>query len=279
MSAVSPLMTSSSPSARYAVPGTDLSYRVAGDGPDVVLAHGLGGLFHSWSELMPRLSRTHRVWEIGFPDFDSATTHARGGNSVADYASDLQRFADHVKLERTAVIGNSLGGQVVTTFAARERERVPAMVLLSSSGVGEQQGGYSLFPGNAVRRLVKAIDPDVVRMLLRTIFVSDSFFEAQLPAIGERLNDRKWKLGLLTTARRVRDACILDLLPTLGCPTLMVYGERDQIVPVQYARAAAPLLRDAELEVMADVGHAPQIEKPDETHGSVLRFLTRARWA
>jgi pimeloyl-ACP methyl ester carboxylesterase len=269
----------SSPSPRYALPGTDLTYRVRGDGPDVVLAHGLGGLFHSWAELMPRLSRTHRVWEIAFPDFDSATTHARGGNSVADYASDLHRFVDHVKLERVAVIGNSLGGQVVTTFAAKESERVPAMVLLSSSGVGEQREGYSLFPGNAVRRLVKAIEPDVVRMLLRTIFVSDSFFEDQLPAIGARLNDRKWKLGLLTTARRVRDACILDLLPKLGCPTLMVYGERDQIVPVRYARAAAPLLRDVELEVLADVGHAPQIERPDETHGSVLRFLTRVRWA
>lgn len=268
-----------SPLPRHALPGSDLTYRVSGSGPDVVLAHGLGGLFHSWAELMPRLARTHRVWEVAFPDFDSATTHARGGNSVDDYAGDLARFVDHVKLDRVAVIGNSLGGQVVTTFAAKHESRVPAMVLLSSSGVGEQREGYSIFPGNAVRRLVKAIDPDVVRMLLRTIFVSDSYFEEQLPAIGERLNDRKWKLGLLTTARRVRDACILDLLPRLECPTLMVYGDRDQIVPVRYARAAAPLLRDAQLEVLAGVGHAPQIERPDETHATVLDFLTRARWA
>ena len=268
-----------SPSPRYALPGSDLTYRVQGEGPDVVLAHGLGGLFHSWSELMPRLSRTHRVWEVAFPDFDSATTHARGGNSVEDYAGDLARFVDHVKLDRAAVIGNSLGGQVATTFAASDPERVRALVLLSSSGIGEQREGYSLFPGNAVRRLVKAIDPDVVRMLMRTIFENDTCFEAQLPAIGARLNDRKWKLGLLTTARRVRDACILGLLPSLGCPTLMVYGDRDQIVPVRYAKAAAPLVRDAQLEVLAGVGHAPQIERPEETHGSVLRFLVRARWA
>src|SRR5207253_3071037 len=127
-----------SPLPRYAQPGTDLTYRVQGEGPDVILAHGLGGLFHSWAELMPRLSRTHRVWELAFPDFDSATTHARGGNSVEDYASDLRRFVDHVKLDRAAVIGNSLGGQVATTFAAGAPERVPALVLLSSSGVGEQ---------------------------------------------------------------------------------------------------------------------------------------------
>jgi len=266
------------PSPRYAVPGTDLTYRVHGEGPDVVLAHGLGGLFHSWSELMPRLARTHRVWELAFPDFDSATTHARGGNSVDDYAGDLQRFVDHAKLERVAVIGNSLGGQVATTFAAKEKARVPALVLLSSSGVGEQREGYSLFPGNAVRRLVKAIDPEVLRMILRTVFPSDHYFEEQLPAIRERLNDRKWKLGLLTTARRVRNACILQLFPSLVCPTLMVYGEHDRIVPVRYARAAAPLLKDAELEVFEGVGHAPQIERPEDTHECVRRFLARAGW-
>ena len=261
------------------VPGTDLSYRVQGEGPDVVLAHGLGGLFHSWSALMPMLARTHRVWELGFPEFDSETTHARHGNSVADYTEDLTRFTEHVGLDRVAVIGNSLGGQVATTFAAAHPGRVPALVLLSSSGLGEQREGYSIFPGGAVRRLVKAIDPEVVRAILRTIFESDVYFEEQLPSIRERLSDRRWKLGLLTTARRVRDACVLQLLPGLGCPTFMLYGALDRIVPVRYAEDAAKLLTRGELTVLPGVGHAPQVERPEETHRRVLEFFGRAGWA
>ncbi len=263
---------------REAITGTDVTYKVEGEGPDLVLAHGLGGLFHSWSRFMPLLTRTHRVWEVGFPEFDSPTTHARGGNSVQDWADDLARFFDHARLDRAAVIGNSLGGQVATTFAHAQPSRVPALVLLGSSGLGEQREGYSLFQGSAVRRLVKKLEEDVVRMILRTVFAEDSYFEDELPQIQARLSDRKWKLGLLGTARRVRDATILPLLPKIVSPTLLVYGENDQIVPVRFARAAAPLLPRGELEVFEGIGHAPQIERPEQTHERVERFLRAAGW-
>ncbi len=263
---------------RESIPGTDVTYRVAGEGPDLVLAHGLGGLFHSWASFMPLLARTHRVWEVGFPDFASATTHARRGNSVEDWAADLADFFEHAKLDRAVVIGNSIGGQVATTFAHAQPQRVPALVLLASSGLGEQREGYSLFPGDSVRRLVKRIEEDVVRMILRTVFARDECFESELHAITERLSDRKWKLGLLGTARRVRDASILPLFPKITAPTLMVCGENDQIVPVKFARAAAPLLPNGELEVLANTGHAPQIERPDETHDRVERFLKVVGW-
>ncbi len=260
------------------VPGTDVTYCVEGSGKDVVLAHGLGGLFHSWSALFPKLAATHRVWEIGFPDFDSATTKARGGNSVEDYAADLGKLFDHAELERAAVIGNSLGGQVATTFTAQRPTRVPALVLLSSSGLGEQREGYSLFQGDAVKKIVKKIEPEVMRAILRTVFERDEHFEEQLPAIRERLSDRKYKLGMLTTARRVKDACILPLLPQIQCPTLMIYGELDRITPVRYAHDAAKLLPKGELEVMDGIGHAPQIEKPEATFERIARFLAAAAW-
>jgi len=260
------------------VPGTDVSYRVEGSGPDLVLAHGLGGLFHSWSAIRPMLARTHRVWEIAFPSFDSETTHARHGNSVEDWSDDLARFFDHTRLERAVVIGNSIGGQVASTFTHRHRERVPALVLLASSGLGENREGYSLFPGDSVRRLLRRLEEDVVRSILRTVFSRDEFFEHELPAIQERLSDRKWKLGLLGTARRVRDASILPLLPTLDLPTLMISGADDRIVPVRFSRAAAPLLPHGELVVFEDTGHAPQIERPAETHGKVMQFLAAAGW-
>jgi pimeloyl-ACP methyl ester carboxylesterase len=264
---------------RHRVPGTDVTFRVAGRGPDVVLAHGLGGLFHSWSALMPRLARTHRVWEVGFPEFDSETTYRRQGNSVDDYAADLEAFLNHVGLARAAIVGNSLGGQVAATFAARARARVPAVVLLSSSGMGEQREGHSLFPGSAVRKLLKAIEEPVVRAILQTVFARDEHFESELPAIRERLSDRRWKLGLLGTARRARDASVLEILPSLGQPTLMVYGDQDRIVPVRFARAAAALLQRGELEIFDGIGHAPQIECPDETHARVLGFFRRTAWS
>ncbi len=279
VSSHAPIALDACPSDRERIPGTDVTYRVVGEGPDLVLAHGLGGLFHSWSTFMPLLARTHRVWEIGFPEFDSATTHERHGNRVADYADDLARFFDHVRLDRAAVIGNSLGGQVAATFTHRAPARVPALVLLASSGLGEQREGYALFPGGAVRRLVKKVETEVVRAILRTVFSRDDFFEHELASVQERLSDRRWKLGLLKTARQVRDASILDLLPTIASPTLMVYGDGDRIVPIRFAEQALPLLQNGELHIFADTGHAPQIERPAETHSRVLDFLLTAGWA
>lgn len=263
---------------RVQVPDSDITYRVEGEGRDLVLAHGLGGLFHSWSALRPLLSRTHRVWEIGFPSFDSETTHARKGNSVEDWADDLARFFDHAKLDRAVILGNSIGGQVASTFTHRHRERVPALVLLASSGLGEQNEGHGLFPGDSVRRLLRKLEEDVVRAILRTVFSRDEFFERELPAIQERLSDRRWKLGLLGTARRVRSASILPLLPQLDLPTLMVCGANDLIVPLRFSREAAPLLPHGELVVFDDTGHAPQIERPAETHQRVMQFLSAAGW-
>lgn len=263
---------------RARVPGTEVSYRVEGEGPDVVLAHGLGGLFHSWSTFLPLLARTHRVWEIGFPEFDSETTHARRGCSVEDWADDLERVLEHVRLDRAVVIGNSVGGQVAATVAHRAPERVPALVMLAASGLGEVREGYSLFPGSAVRRLVKAVELDVVRAILRTVFARDEHFESELPRITERLSDRRWKLGLLSTARRVRDASVLPILPRIATPTLMIYGDEDRIVPARFAREAAALLPRGELEIFPQTGHAPQIERPVETHARVARFLEAAGW-
>ncbi len=255
------------------VPGTEITYRVEGEGPDLVLVHGLGGLFHSWRAFRPLLAATHRVWEIGLPAFDSDTTRARRGNSVEDWVSDLGRLIDHAQLERPVLIGNSMGGQVVATYAEAHPARVPAVVLLGSSGMGEQREGYSLFPEGAVRRLVKSIEEDVMRTILRTVFADDRFFETELSDIRTHLSDRRWKLGLLTTARRVRDATLLPLLPRLQQPTLMVYGDLDRIVPIRFARAAAPLLPHGELVELPATGHAPQIERPTETHDRVLGFL------
>lgn len=256
-----------------AVPGTDITYRVAGEGPDVVLVHGLGGLFHSWRAFAPLLAATHRVWEIGLPAFDSPTTHARRGNSVDDWVSDLGRFLDHAGLVHPVLVGNSMGGQVVATYADQNPARVPALVLLGSSGMGEQREGYSLFPEGAVRRLVKSIEEDVMRAILRTVFADDRYFESELSDIRAHLSDRRWKLGLLTTARRVRDATLLPLLPRLRQPTLMVYGDLDRIVPIRFARAAAPLLPHGAFVELPETGHAPQIERPTETLGHVLSFL------
>jgi pimeloyl-ACP methyl ester carboxylesterase len=118
----------------------------------------------------------------------------------------------------------------------------------------------------------------VVRAILRTVFEGDEYFEKELPSITERLGDRRYKLGLLGTARRVRDANVLPLLPHITSPTLMVYGDRDQIVPVRFAEAAMPLLPHGELVVFEGAGHAPQIERPFDTHARVLSFLGASGW-
>src|SRR5262245_27621593 len=110
------------------VAGVTLHYEVQGDGPPIVLVHGLGGTSNVWHAQRVTLSRTHRVVTYDLSG-SGLSDRSRRQYSIATWAEELVGLMDHVKLDSAALAGHSMGTVIVQLFAARHPQRVSALIL------------------------------------------------------------------------------------------------------------------------------------------------------
>jgi pimeloyl-ACP methyl ester carboxylesterase len=279
---------------RNGVPGLDersvelddvrLRYYVGGEGPPLVLVHGLGGAAANWIEVVRALRGTFRVLVPDLPGHGGSSPLA-SATTLDPYADRLAQLAEHEGLERAGLAGHSLGALVALRLAVARPERVSALVLAGAAGIrsatreAERWLNVAAFvrPGRLYARHSARI---AARRALRyavfghwgasdPVSLSDDAVHGFLANLG-RHRDTK-------TARRalVRDDPRLDL-ERVRCPTLVVWGARDHQVPIDDAFEYARRLR-APLRVIADCGHLLIGERPDACAEAICDFLDRIR--
>jgi pimeloyl-ACP methyl ester carboxylesterase len=264
------------------VRGVRMRYFLGGEGPPLVLVHGLSGAATNWCELAPLLARDRRVLVPELPG------HASSGPLPA--APSLNGFADRVRhlaevedLLPAPVVGHSLGGSVTLRAALRWPDDVPAVVLAASAGITSATRWAQFWlaflgktkPG---RRIAPHRSLVARRPALR--YAVFGYWGASDPAaLSERAVD-----GLLagpelhsdtvSAARAlVRDDPRQDL-DGVRCPCLVLWGARDHQVPIDDAFDYARRLR-APLRVIADCGHLLVAERPDACLDAIEEFLGR----
>jgi pimeloyl-ACP methyl ester carboxylesterase len=217
-------------------------HRTVGEGPDLVIVHGLSGSWRWWSLLIDRLAERHRLHLVDLPRL--------GRLRAGGLAPWLARFLDAASLERVDVIGHSLGGLVATELAARRPATVRRLVLVAPAGIPCGRGVL----GRSLPLFEELYD---VRAHLKTI-VADAA-----------------RTGPVSLVHGVVYVWERDLRAELGAvqaPTLLVWGERDRLLPARVAEEWLRLLPHAQL-VRLPCGHVPMWEAPDELARSVLAFL------
>ena len=122
---------------RIEVDGLSTRYLEAGEGPPLVLLHALGESAVDWRWVLPALARTHRVYAPDLPGFGGSGKPAAGYSS-AFFARFVAAYLDALGVERAVVAGNSLGGLAVLRLALSEPERVGALALIDSAGLGRE---------------------------------------------------------------------------------------------------------------------------------------------
>ena len=268
------------------VDGLPVRYLAAGEGPPLVLLHGAGDNSLDWRWVLPALARMHRVYA---PDLPGSPDSAR---PPADYSSAfferfVAAFVDALGVGRATFVGNSLGGLIALRLALSEPARVGALVLVDSAGLGrainpaftsvnvpgpfEAAMPFWRTPLGAHQRawgrtaLLFAHPPGSVprewlaeqsRLALRP-----GYLEAHLTA-----------LRALVGPFGQREV-LLDRLPLLEVPTLVVWGERDRVFPERQAREAIVRLREGSLAVIPNCGHMPHVECPDRFLVDLDEFL------
>ncbi len=270
------------------VEGLSTSYLVSGEGPPLLLLHAVEESAFDWRWVLPELSRNHRVYAPDLPGFGDSAKPKNADYTSAFFERFVAAFLDALNIERAAVVGNSLGGLIALRLALSDPRRVTALGLISSAGLG-QEISPALVPatlpinGELAVAWGKTSLGAAQRAWGRTPLVfanparvppgwiAEQYRISQLPGYLEaNVVALRAQLHPFLGQREV----LLDQLPRLQIPTLVVWGILDRVIPCYHAREAIARLKHGHLELIPDCGHLPQVERPDRFVAALSPFLS-----
>ncbi len=268
------------------VGGWRTHYLTGGEGPPLVLLHGHGESSGSWRWVLPALARMNRVYAPDTPGAGKSTMFSDYSQPPSFYSDFLAGFLDALGLERVSLVGNSHGGNVALRLALAAPERVTSLSLVDSSGLGRVMNpaliGLTL-PGTAEAAVPWLSTPlgaaQWAVMLASLVFTHPLRAPPAWLAGQYRLAQTPGHLhGAVACLRGELDLAgqrevVLDELPRLTMPTLVVWGANDRVVPSYQATAAAARLKNSRLVLIPNCGHLPQVERPDMFLGALSQFL------
>jgi pimeloyl-ACP methyl ester carboxylesterase len=265
--------------------GRRISYLTAGEGPVLLLIHGIASDSEAWRAAIPLLARRATVIAPDLPGH-GASGKAPGDYSLGSLASVLRDLLVKLGHERATLVGHSLGGGVAMQFAYMYPERTERMVLVSSGGLGRTVNVLlraATLPGS---ELAIALTIGPLTALGRAGVAALRRVGLRVaPDLGEvgrgfaTLADGEGRAAFLDTLRSVvnlkgqRIDASDRLYLAAAMPTLIVWGERDSIIPVGHGRRASERMAGSRLVTFADSGHFPQIDDPHRFAAAVRAFV------
>jgi pimeloyl-ACP methyl ester carboxylesterase len=254
--------------------GDRIAYRDAGQGPALLLIHGMAGSSATWRAIVPQLSKNYRVIA---PDLlgHGMSAKPRGDYSLGAFAVWLRDFLDELGVRRATVIGQSLGGGIAMQFAYQHRNYCERVVLIGSGGLGPDLSPVlRILSAPGAELILPVVAPQPVLNLGNKVASWLTSAGIQAPRAGQMwqaycsLSDAQARQAFLRTLRSVVDhrgqavSALNKLHLRADLPTLLIWGNRDRIIPVSHAYAAHDALTGSRLEVLDDVGHFPHVEAP-----------------
>jgi len=248
-----------------------IHYEESGSGPAILLLHGLGSCGQDWMLQTPALKRTFRVLA---PDLrgHGQTDKPQGRVRVAHLASDMLGLLDALNVERTHVVGLSLGGCVALALALDAAQRVRSLALVNTFAHLEPGP-----PGHALMLMSRLALLGVRGLPAQAHFVAARMFPKPEQEMLRKLAAERIASNDMATYRRLMLAIgafdVRNRLGQIACPTLVIAGDRDTTVPLHPKQMLAAHIPGARLTIVADSGHATPIDQPETFNQLVLGFI------
>lgn len=260
------------------IAGVRLRLRDTGprDAPAVILLHGFGASLDTWEPWAEALSENYRVIRFDLPGFGLTGADPAGDYTDVRTMTVMIALMDELRVESAAFIGNSLGGRIAWTFAAIHPDRVSQLVLISPDGFASPGFEYDKPP--KVPLMMQALPYVAPRNMIKSSLAAGyARPEALSEATLTRYRDMMLAPGVRSAMlERMGQVVLRDPSPTLAlinAPTLVLWGEKDAMIPISNA---ADYLRDiptAKLVRLPNLGHLPFEEDPERALAPVKQFL------
>ena len=266
------------PAQTMAVDGLTVYYKDSGpkDAPVLLFLHGFGSSLQTWDDWSAKLDPQYRVIRLDLPGFGLTGAHPAQDYSEATDLAILTHFVDKLGLNQFSVIGHSMGGKMAWALAASQPERVQALVLMAPDGFPELKDiGSKPYEVPAIMGLIQYFLPKY--FVQKSI--EPAFADPQM--LNETLVNRYYDMLRAPGVRgaildRSNQTIYTDPVPRLKkikAPTLLLWGEQDQMIPSSNAQSYAGVLLNSSTIVVPKLGHLLQEEQPDTGLAAVMQFL------
>jgi pimeloyl-ACP methyl ester carboxylesterase len=244
------------------------------DGETILMVHGFGASKDNWLRFARYFTEGYQVIALDLPGFgDSSKPYA--SYDVGTQVERLAAFTQALKIKKLHLIGSSMGGHISALYAARYPEQILSVALLGNAGIDSPQKSElieRLERGEPNPLIVKT--PQQFEQLLEFVFV-------EVPSMPERLKRYLAARGIANSTQNERIFAQLvsryiplePILPKIQVPTLLLWGAQDRVLHVSSIEVMRPLLQRPSVVIMQDCGHAPMLERPEETAEHYLAFL------
>jgi 4,5:9,10-diseco-3-hydroxy-5,9,17-trioxoandrosta-1(10),2-diene-4-oate hydrolase len=255
-----------------------------GSGPPIVFIHGLSGSWQNWLEQLPVFAREHRVITFDLPGFGSSEMPAEQ-ISISGFGRWVDALLGQLGVDSAAVVGNSMGGFIGAELAIQFPARVERLVLVSAAGL-------------TIENQIPSLVLTAFRTLDTRLAAYTGWLASRSDALTRRPRSRELIFGIVAqhagklpgplVAEQIRgsgkpgfvpalDALtkypIRDRLGEIACPTLIVWGTDDKLVPARDADEFERLIPDARKVVWPDTGHVAMLERPEAFNRLLAAFL------
>jgi len=251
---------------KISINNLEINYKIAGQGPAILILHGWGGSSDSWIRVQKILSK--EGFQVVVPDFPgfgkSKTPFSPWG--LEEYTNFILNLTNYFGLKDFYLLGHSFGGRIAIKFAVSHPEKIKSLILCDSAGIKQKWGlkeilifqlakiGNAVFTPTPLRRL-----KDRARNLFYIFLRHRDYVKA----------DGTMK----ETMKKVINEDLLIDLPKIKTKTLIVWGKNDKLVPVKYAYFFKEKIENSELKILPKIGHSPNLETPEKLAEIILNFL------
>lgn len=254
-----------------------IALQQAGDGPLVILLHGIGGRADNWKSQLQALAPDYLAvaWDMrGYGQSDDYDGPLR----VEDLCSDLLAIIDYYDVARAHIIGLSMGGMIAQEFYRRYPERVRSLLLANTNaGIGVEFSAVQKleFVDLRKRPLLEGKEPvDLVTSMLNVLLGEDPPRSAidNITASISALH----KLSYIKAVEAIIDFDSSAALPGIAVPVLLLSSTHDRVIPLQSMKSMNEVIPGSQLYIFTGVGHLSNLERPEEFNELMLDFLGQA---
>ena len=270
-----------SPSQWLQVEGMRVHLRDEGPRTDplpLVLLHGTSASLHTWDGWVKDLATTRRVIRMDLPAFGLTGPHPNDDYSIASYVKFVDAVLKELHIDACIIAGNSLGGQIAWAYTLQKPQQVKKLILVDAAGYPLQARsvpiGFQLARIPVLSNIFQYVLPrSVIESSLRNVY-------GQADKVSTELVDRYYELALRDGNRKallkrfktpiVSDS---DLIKNIQVPVLILWGAKDQLIPLAHAYHFAADIQGAKLHLFDGLGHVPHEEDPAVTVKVVQQFI------